>query len=211
MENQFDCYHVFSKSIAGYEIFRDEQDYLRLLGIFNYYRFIDPPFSYSDFIDIPFGSPLRSQYGQAEHLHVLAYCLMPTHFHLVVEQVSINGVSEYLRICLNAYTRYFNERYGRKGPLWQGRANRVSVGMGEPFLHVTRYVHLNPVTAYIVEDPKDWPYSSYHRYIGCPHSGPDLMVCMDYLNMSAKLYCDFVVGYKEEQRNVAKFKKMFLD
>ncbi len=213
MDAKFDCYHVFNKSIAGYEIYRDDHDYSRMLGILDYYRFIDPPVSYSNFLDLtPSGqAKIRSKTTAAQYVKVLAYCLMPTHFHLVLELITPNGLSEYLRICLDAYTRYFNKRHARKGPLWQGRVCRVNVCAGEPFLYVTRYVHLNPVTAYMVENPKDWPYSSYGRYVGCPNSGPDEMVFTDHVKMTTTAYRNFVIGYKNEQRSLAKMKKLFLE
>ncbi|MBF0486383.1 MAG: hypothetical protein HQL16_07720, partial [Candidatus Omnitrophica bacterium] len=118
---------------------------------------------------------------------------------------------EYLNICLNAYTRYFNRRYGRKGPLWQGRSKWFAVGKGEEFLNVTRYVHLNPVTAYLVEHPADWEYSSYWRYMGRSHDGLDLMVDTSCVDMTSCEYEKFVEDYKDAQRKVSKFKKLFLE
>ena len=70
-----------------------------------------------------------------------------------------------MRRLLNSYTRYFNEKIKRKGPLWEGRFKKVLVNSDEQLLHLTRYVHLNPVSAGIVEKPEDWPCSSYREYI----------------------------------------------
>ena len=211
MDLGFNCYHVFNKSIAGYVIFRDSDDYLRMLGILNYYRFISPPVKYSIFISAPESFQLSQNMNSDVLVRLLAYCLMPTHFHFVVQTNYPTGLSEYLKIVLNAYTRYFNQRYGRKGPLWQGRVKRVSVGVGESFLHVTRYVHLNPVTAYMVDDPVDWEYSSYGAYVGNVDKRFTGMVCKDYVEMSSNDYRKFVTNHKEEQRLQAKYNKLFLE
>ena len=210
MFSAYGCCHVFNKSIAGYEIFRDEKDYLRMLGILDYYRFSDPPVSFSVSLDYPLPLAMGHKPRQ-ELIRILAFCLMPTHFHLVIELMRLDASSDYLNVCLNAYSRYFNLRYGRKGPLWQGRTRKVSVGYGEAFLHVTRYVHLNPVTAYLVNASEDWAYSSYGVYAGKGQGLGTKMVDKRYSEMSQGAYHEFVAGYKEKQREHAKFKKLFLE
>jgi putative transposase len=66
---------------------------------------------------------------------------------------------------LNGYTHYFNKKYNRKGPLWEGRFRRVLVTSDEQLMYLTRYVHLNPVIAGLVNDPGSWEYSSYAEYM----------------------------------------------
>ncbi len=78
---------------------------------------------------------------------------MPTHIHLILKQLKEDGISAYMSKILNSYTCYFNRRTKRKGPLWESRFKRVEVTSDEQLLHLTRYIHLNPVTAHIVEEP----------------------------------------------------------
>ena len=66
---------------------------------------------------------------------------------------------------LNSYSRYFNTKQKRKGPLWEGRFENVLIKTDEQLLHLTRYIHLNPVTAYLVDQAKDWQASSYNEYL----------------------------------------------
>jgi putative transposase len=79
---------------------------------------------------------------------------MPTHIHLVLRQLKDGGISKFMSNILNSYSRYFNIKHNRKGPLWEGRFRKVLVGSDEQLLHLTRYVHLNPVTACLVDKPK---------------------------------------------------------
>ncbi|MCM8826817.1 MAG: hypothetical protein NC904_04785 [Candidatus Omnitrophica bacterium] len=65
----------------------------------------------------------------------------------------------------NSYARYFNIKYGRRGPLWEGTFKNVLVNNDEQLLHLTRYIHLNPTTAFLVERPEDWSFSSYREYL----------------------------------------------
>ncbi len=211
MDTGFNCYHVFNKSIAGYTIFRDEKDYSRMLGILDYYRFASPPVRYSTFLETPLTSRSAFTENREDVVKIFAYCLMPTHFHLVLEPLTLTGISEYFRLSLNAYTRYFNERYARKGPLWQGRVKRVTVGVGDPFLHVTRYVHLNPVTAYMVEDPANWKYSSYMQYVNRADSVLEMPVMTDHVAMGPSVYRDFVLEYRQKQRDQVQFNQLFLE
>ena len=65
-----------------------------------------------------------------------------------------------------SYTKAINKRYGRVGSLFQGRFRAVCVDRDEYMVHLSRYIHLNPVTAKLVERPEDWEFSSYREYIG---------------------------------------------
>lgn len=88
-----------------------------------------------------------------DHLvDVIAYCIMPTHLHFVLCQLKDNGISIYMKNLLDSYTRYFNTRYKRKGPLWEGRFKSILVQTEEQLLHLTRYIHLNPISGALVNE-----------------------------------------------------------
>ena len=76
-------------------------------------------------------------------VNIVAYCLNPNHFHLLLEQVSDGGVSEFMKRVSGGYTWYFNNKYGRTGSLFQGRFKSVHVESNEYLLHVSVYINLN--------------------------------------------------------------------
>ncbi|MBN1900912.1 transposase [Candidatus Sumerlaeota bacterium] len=78
------------------------------------------------------------------HFRLHAYCLMPTHFHLLVESGDLNGLSEMMRRLLTAFTIFYNRRYERHGHLFQGRFKSLVVDKAEYLISLSRYIHLNP-------------------------------------------------------------------
>ena len=95
---------------------------------------------------------------------VIAYCLMPNHYHLLVF-LQTEDFSKLMQGFSLAYTKAINKRYQRDGSLFQGRFNGIRVDSDEYLLSLTRYIHLNPVRANLVENAEDWEFSSYQEYI----------------------------------------------
>ena len=142
---------------------------------------------------------------------MIAYCIMPTHIHLVIKEIVDGGISNFASLILKSYGKYFNLKNGRNGALWQGPFKNVEVVTPEQLLHLTRYVHLNPVTAFIVNKPEDWIYSSYREYIGI-YKGPIICNSKSYLdNMSASSYKEFVNVQIDHQRELSIIKRLILD
>lgn len=98
-------------------------------------------------------------------LDVLAYCLMPNHYHLLV-QCRTDKVSSAMQRLSVAYTKAMNRRYNQVGTLFQGQFQAIEVDSDQYLYHLTRYIHFNPVKAGIVSHPKDWQFSSYLEYAG---------------------------------------------
>ncbi len=94
-----------------------------------------------------------------------AFCLMTNHYHLVVETVEGN-LSQGMRHLNGVYTQASNRRHGRTGHLFQGRFKGILVDRDAYLLELSRYVVLNPVRAGMVDDPGQWPWSSYRAMIG---------------------------------------------
>ncbi len=109
------------------------------------------------------------------------YCLMNTHYHLLVETPSGN-LPQIMRHINGAYTTYFNVKRDRSGHLFQGRYKAILVDIDEYAKELSRYIHLNPVRAKIVETPEDYEWSSYKFYIGRQKA-------------ANWLYRDFILGY----------------
>ena len=102
----------------------------------------------------------REKYGVLVH----AYVLMGNHYHLILQTPQPN-LSQAMQYVNGSYTTYFNIKRNRSGHLFQGRYKAIVVDADEYLLELSRYIHLNPVRANMVEDPADWFYSSYKAYI----------------------------------------------
>ncbi len=97
---------------------------------------------------------------------VIAYCLMPNHYHFVMRQEGETPLSQFIGRLFQSYTQAYNRQQKRTGPLFAGRFRCVHVDSEEYLLHLCRYVHLNPVAAGLVARPEDWPFSNYLEWIG---------------------------------------------
>ncbi len=132
-------------------------------------RFADFDMKYSNYkrLTESHRSKLIEELKENDNLFVktISYCVMPTHYHLLLEQVKDNGIEKFISKMLNSYAKYFNLRHKRSGPLWSSRFKSVEVVDDEQLLHLTRYIHLNPTSAGYVNMPEDWQYSSYMEYI----------------------------------------------
>lgn len=183
-------YHVYNRGVEQRTIFLDSQDYyvfLRRLEI----MLIDR--SQIDEKSLP-RQPVKSFYGQIE---LLAYCLMPNHFHLLLHQNSDNDVAEFMRTLSTSYTMYFNKRYERVGALFQGRYKAHRIDNDSYRLHISRYIHLNPIA--LKRDVESFEYSSLRHF-----SLRDLSwitydkVLDDFLSYDD--YLKFVLDYAEPEK-----------
>lgn len=205
-------YHIFSKSIAEFIIFRNAREYERMIDLLKYYQIEKPPVKFSEFLRRKDKEKFYSScypVGNDLLLKFVAYSLMPTHIHLVVVQLKEGGVSSFMKRILGSYTHYFNLKIKRRGPLWESRFKNVLVDTDEQLLHLTRYIHLNPTTAGLTNKPHDWEFSSYREYLGetrdkiCDFSG--------LLAIESQSYRNFVEERIDYQRQLAKIKKLILD
>ena len=144
LENGY--YHVYNRGAGKSEIFLDDQDFRVFLHYLE--KYLDP----------------SSEHTLAKEIKLLAYCLMPNHFHLFIQQASKDGLIKLMRRLGTSYSMYFNNRYERSGTLFQGVYKAAIVESEAYFLHLSRYIHLNPTE--LTEDWKRYPYSSYRVYLG---------------------------------------------
>lgn len=208
-------YHVTTKSIAEYIIFNNETEFLRMKQLIQYYQADKPPTSYSYFAVWQKGKNelvnKKNHQSEKKLVRIIAYCFMPTHIHLVLQQLRENGISVYMNKVLNSYTRYFNTRHRRKGPLWTGRFKRVLIEADEQLIHLTRYIHLNPSTAYLVDKPELWRYSSYHEYLAENPIKNKICKFKHILQINPYEYKKFVNNQISYQRELAAIKKLTIE
>ncbi len=156
--------HICNKSIAGFRIFEDGRDVRYFLTAADYYRNPKPLTRLSTalktrtYVPTPLLAP-------TEHVRIFAYCIMPTHYHILLSSETNTALARYIGIIENSYTRYFNLRHNRLGPLWQSRYKKSLVTNNPQLQHVMRYIHLNPTTSELCENPEDWKYSSYTSFL----------------------------------------------
>lgn len=151
-------YHLYNRGVEKRKIFLDDHDYKTFLFLLKTY--LSPP--------APRGSDPLAGYSGRKNLNgqieLLAYCLMPNHFHLLVRQASREGITNLMRCVNTNYVTYFNKKYERVGSLFQGKFKAVLVESDPYLLHLSRYIHLNPKS--LREDFLTYGFSSYFDYLG---------------------------------------------
>ncbi len=209
-------YHIFNKSISGFKIFNNDSKFLRMLSIIRYYQTKSPPLKFSRFVklnksqkDLIAKSFYNISSNSEKLVEIIAYCIMPTHLHFILKQVQDKGISIFMNRILSSHTLYFNKLHNRKGPLWEGRFKNVLVNSDEQLLHLTRYVHLNPVTAYLVNSPEDWHTSSYKEYIS--KNKETLCEYDKLLDIETNSYAKFCKDRISYQRELKKIKDLILE
>ncbi len=200
-----EVYHVINRGVEEREVFLDRRDYTRFLNSFIYYQKANPPVRFSFRKRTP-----KERFSNLDNLvEIICYCLMPNHFHFLLKQIKDDGISSFISRLTNSYTRYFNTRHKRMGHLFQGPFKAVRIETDEQLIHISRYVHLNPVVGFLVKDPKDYPYSSYLEYLG---GGKGKEVCQKELVLaqfsSPKKYEEFVLDQKDYARKLKEIGKL---
>ncbi|MFH1305212.1 MAG: transposase [Candidatus Omnitrophota bacterium] len=200
-----EVYHIYTKSIAGFKIFKNKVDYNRMLEEIRFYTIENPPCKFCVFKSLQeeMKPEIFPKIDPSEKLiDILAYCLMPTHIHFVLKQLKENGISKFIGRILQSYSTHFNIKHKRKGPLWQGRFQNVRVENDNQLLHLTRYLHLNPVAASLTDMPMDWKFSSYKEYLGQIKENEKLCNFSGYFDLNPDTYEKFVsdhVSYQKER------------
>lgn len=169
-------YHIYNRGVEKRIIFQDEQDYKVFLTYLKVY--LNPsrkPGNRSVIIkNKTFKTYTRPLNNYHQQLELLAYCLMPNHFHLLVRQNGNRIIESFMRSLLTKYSVYFNKRYDRVGSLFQGPYKAVLVENDNQLLHLSRYIHLNPATTNTTKDSPLYAlhkgYSSYADYIEKRHT-----------------------------------------
>jgi len=103
---------------------------------------------------------IMSEAGLRVPMRVVAYCLMPNHFHLVLWPRTDGDLSRWMHLLLTTHVRRYLGHYGHSGHVWQGRFKAFPIQQDEHLLTVIRYVERNPLRAGLVERAQDWKWSS---------------------------------------------------
>ena len=133
-------YHIYNRGSRKGTIFFSEENYAYLLQLFN---------------------ANSNKYATP----IIAHCLMPNHFHMLLFQQQGGSISKTLQSTLNSYVQAVNKRYKLSGSLFQGKPKSVHVATERYLVQLVRYIHLNPVRAKLVGRPDQWQYSDYRRWV----------------------------------------------
>lgn len=208
-------YHVFTKSIACYKIFNNRDEYDRFVSLIRYYKqpSRDVRFSWLNTAKNSDAELTKIQVSKSRTnlINIIAYCIMPTHVHFILEQLEETGVTTFMATILNSYTRYFNIKHKRKGPLWESKFKNIPVKSDEQLLHLTRYVHINPTTAQLCNKPEHWEFSSYREYIKTTLQDEALCNYDKFIGITAEHYKEFTEDRIDYQRELAIIKSLIVE
>lgn len=153
-------YHIFNRGVSKIPIFNNELDFRHFVKAMLYYSIEGKKPKLSIF------SPESTKLDNSKKIvNIVCYCLMPNHFHFLIQQVTDGGISEFVRKLCNSHSKYFNIKHRRIGPLFQGPFKAVLVETEQQLLHLSRYIHLNPHTAFLTNNLEDYKWSSYNEYV----------------------------------------------
>lgn len=203
LENGY--YHLYNRGVEKRKIFIKNQDYKTFLYFLKTY--LSPP---------PNTAFIKNK-TVFEEIKLMTYVLMPNHFHLLVKQSTKDGITKFIRrVCTN-YVMYFNKNYDRTGTLFQGIYKAVLIKNDEQLLHLSRYIHLNPLAN------RNYPlnkkrhlllnsYSSYADYLGkrkTPWLHPEEILSFFKSSRKTSLkdilsYQSFVEDYKNDYPGLKK-------
>lgn len=210
-------YHIFNRGVNKRSLFKSRFDYIRFLSITRFYSFTNTPVKFSKLIQL--SAPEQNRYWnkleqQPKLVNILSFCYMPNHYHFILQQISPNGITKFISNLQNSYARYFNTKYDRIGPLWQGQFKAVMVESSNQLLHLSRYIHLNPYTNSVVKSltaVKNYPWSSLSEYTSSTNKPIcQISTIMSYFKNN-QAYLDFVLNTAEYQKELALLKHLAID
>lgn len=195
-------YHIYNRGIEGTEVFRQSEDFEKLILLSRGYLDDYTPTPIKGYKDErPYLKKRRRAMNLKGEVEVLAYCLMQDHFHLLLWQREKDGISKFMRRLMTAYGMYFNKKYGRRGSLFEGIYKAVAINPPEDVLAASRYIHLKPVartvsrfgplTTVTGSRPEEYLYSTYRYYAGEETGWINLQRILD-LAGGVKAYRSFV-------------------
>lgn len=181
-----EIYHIYNRGVNKQIIYPNESDYFRF--IHDLWEFNDKnktlnttfylnPAHYRETFSIIKGIEVERQ-PREPIVEILAYCLIPNHFHLLLRQLVENGISLFMRK-LGGYSLYINKKYNRVGPLLQGRFKAIHIRTEAQLFVIVNYIHLNCLDLEIpywkekefdlkkaIQFLENYRFSSYPDYIG---------------------------------------------
>lgn len=206
-----EIYHVLNRGVDKRILFLEDNDYLRF--IHDMYEFNDEnPASNMYYRDIYDSRNPKKE--KEEIVDILAYALMPNHFHFLIRQKQDGGIKKFMHKLGAGYANYFNKKNARSGTLFQGRYKAIEIKGHSHLLHLPFYIHCNPLDLIApewrkrelkdldktVEFLKRYRWSSFPDYAGVNNF--PLVINQQFLK-------DFFGGYDKVRSSLAEWLKNF--
>lgn len=193
-------YHIYNRAVSGQPIIIDQTDASIFLSMFKRHL------SHNTQKD----SSGRDYVNLRENIELLAYCIMPNHFHLLVYNIDEKGMIELMRRTMTAYVMNFNKRHSRSGALFQNTYKASLISSDAYLWHISRYIHLNPQD--IGVDYRTYEYSSYPYYTHARQAdwiNTDRVLSLHNHNVSD--YKRFVADYQSARKDLKRLKSQLAD
>lgn len=211
-------YHIFNRGNNKQPIFLSKRDYQRAYEIIKFYSFANLKIRFSKFILLSraernkiWDSLIREDKKLVEFV---AFSFMPNHFHFLIKQNTDYGISKFMGLFQNSYTKYFNTKYKRIGPILQGQFKSIRIEDENQLLHLSRYIHLNPYTSFLVKkiaDLKNYKWSSFPEYLNKLKTGfLNKEIILSFFK-NENSYRAFVYNQADYQRELEKIKHLTLE
>lgn len=210
-------YHIFNRGFKKQNIYLNSQDYKRFSSILEIYpQGIEWKFSYWKLQGIKWKQAIiiKCKIEEKQLVEIIAYCLMPNHFHLLVKQQKDEGIRKFMTKLSNSYAHYFNVKHNQSGPVFEGRFKAVKIESNEQLLHVSRYIHLNPYSAEIIKKKDDlinYDFFSLKEYL----NKENRLICNPAIILkqfsNLDKYLEFVIDNADYQQSLQRIKKLIID
>lgn len=174
-----EIYHIVNRGVEKRDIFMDDGDRV---------RFMHHLFSFNDTKTIQnlrrnvfkMNEVEPRSLEREELVEILAFTLMPNHYHLLLRQRVDGGIVKFMQKLGTGFTMFFNKKYDRVGPLFQGGFKAVLIEKDAHFMYIPHYIHLNPLdlmqkqnkrgrTSFVkqqIEFLENYRWSSFPDYVG---------------------------------------------
>ena len=184
--SQGQYYHIYNRGAGKAKIFFNDRNYQFLLR-------------------------LMKVHARKHGATMIAYCLMPNHYHFLLRQETEEPLSKFMQVLFNAYVQALNLQQGRTGTLFEGRFKHKCVEKWDYLMILCRYIHRNPVKAGLMAKPEEWEYSNYREWLGLRNDVlVDKFFVQDHFS-SGEEYIKFVNDVEDEQKSYEKISKYMFD
>lgn len=154
-------YHLYARGVNKMDMYLSNQDYKHFLHLLE--KYLTP--NYTERITKPWGTQIISVNSVSKEVELEAFAIMPNHFHLLCKNIYEAGITNLMRRVLSQYSRHYNLKYKRRGPLIEGSYRAVRIQSERQLIQVSRYIHINPYKDGMVRRAVDYPHSSLKYYL----------------------------------------------
>jgi REP element-mobilizing transposase RayT len=147
------------------------------------------------------------------NITVIAYCLMPNHYHFLLRQNSDLSISDFMQFIFNSYPKAFNVVNNRSGTLFEGPFHDIHIDKEAYLIHLCRYIHRNPIDGKkpLVSNLLEWPYSNYPEWVQQRNGSLIDKTFIQERFDTTIAYQEFVLDYEPSGKLKNELKRYFLD